>query len=128
VVHEDHNGQRRAGRVVERLDEDGAPWSRSTTAARASSNLDRTPYGLTLMLEDAGLEVLEVRPVIDASTLIAWRALGMPRFIFRWWARESPPYRAISALSRPARWDHRTVNTAKLVLTGQFTFLARRSS
>jgi hypothetical protein len=80
------------------------------------------------MLEDAGLEVLEVRPVIDAFTLIAWRALGMPRFFFRWWARESPPYRAISALSRPARWDHRTVNTAKLVLSGQFAFLARRSS
>ena len=87
-----------------------------------------TPYGLTLMLEDAGLEVLEVRPVIDAFTLIAWRALGMPRFFFRWWARESPPYRAISALSRLARWDHRTVNTAKLVLSGQFAFLARRSS
>jgi hypothetical protein len=128
VVHEDHNGQRRAGRVVERLDEDGAAVVAFDHGGQGVVELDRTPYGLTLMLEDAGLEVLEVRPVIDAFTLIAWRALGMPRFIFRWWARESPPYRAISALSRPARWDHRTVNTAKLVLTGQFTFLARRSS
>lgn len=85
-----------------------------------------TPYGLALMLEDAGLELLEVRPVIDAFTLVAWRALGMPRPFFRWWARESPPYRAISLLARPARWDHRTVNTAKLVLSGQFAFLARR--
>jgi hypothetical protein len=63
--------------------------------------------------------------VIDAFTLVAWRALGTPRFFYRWWARESPPFRAISLLARPAGWDHRTVNTAKLVLSGQFTFLAR---
>ena len=52
--------------------------------------------------------------MIDAFTLVAWRALGTPRFFYRWWARESPPYRAISLLARAARWDHRTVNTAKL--------------
>jgi len=85
-----------------------------------------TPYGLAVMLEEAGLELIEVRPVIDAFTLVAWRALGTPRYFFRWWARESPAYRAISLLARPARWDHRTVNTAKLVLSGQFAFLARR--
>ena len=83
-----------------------------------------TPYGLMLLLEEAGLELVEVRPVIDAFTLIAWRALGTPRFFYRWWARESPPYAAISLLARAARWDHRTVNTAKLTLSGQFTFLA----
>jgi SAM-dependent methyltransferase len=83
-----------------------------------------TPYGLMLLLDEAGLELIEVRPVIDAFTLIAWRALGTPRFFFRWWARESPPYRAISLLGRLARWDHRTVNTAKLVLSGQFGFVA----
>ena len=58
-----------------------------------------TPYGLMLLLEEAGLELVEVRPVIDAFTLIAWRALGTPRFFYRWWARESPPYRAISLLA-----------------------------
>jgi ubiquinone/menaquinone biosynthesis C-methylase UbiE len=85
-----------------------------------------TPYGLMVLLEEARLELAEVRPVIDAFTLVAWRALGTPRSFYRWWARESPPYRAISLLARPARWDHRTVNTAKLVLSGQFTFLCRR--
>jgi ubiquinone/menaquinone biosynthesis C-methylase UbiE len=83
-----------------------------------------TPYGLMVLLEEAGLELAETRPVIDAFTLVAWRALGTPRSFYRWWARESPPYRAISLLARPACWDHRTVNTAKLVLSGQFTFLA----
>ena len=85
-----------------------------------------TPYGLMLLLEEAGLELVEVRPVIDAFTLVAWRALGTPRFFYRWWARESPPYRAISLAARMARWDHRTVNTAKLTLSGQFAFLAHR--
>jgi ubiquinone/menaquinone biosynthesis C-methylase UbiE len=85
-----------------------------------------TPYGLMVLADEAGLELTEVRPVIDGFTLVAWRALGTPRFFYRWWARESPPYRAISLLARPARWDHRTVNTAKLVLSGQFTFLCRR--
>ena len=85
-----------------------------------------TPYGLMLLLEEAGLELVEVRPVIDAFTLVAWRAFGTPRFFYRWWARESPPYRAISLAGRVARWDHRTVNTAKLTLSGQFAFLAHR--
>jgi SAM-dependent methyltransferase len=84
-----------------------------------------TPYGLMVLLEEAGLDLVETRPVIDAFTLVAWRALGTPRFFYRWWARESPAYRAISLLARPAGWDHRTVNTAKLVLSGQFTFLAQ---
>ena len=83
-----------------------------------------TPYGLMLLLGEAGLELVEVRPVIDAFTLVAWRALGTPRFFARWWATESPPYRAISLLAKATRWDHRTVNTAKLTLSGQFTFLA----
>ena len=65
--------------------------------------------------------------MIDAFTLVAWRALGTPRFFHRWWARESPPYRAISALARVTGWDHRTVNTAKLTLCGQFTFVAHPS-
>jgi ubiquinone/menaquinone biosynthesis C-methylase UbiE len=83
-----------------------------------------TPYGLMLLFEEAGLELVEVRPVIDAFTLVAWRALGTPRFFYRWWARESPPFRAISLLARLTGWDDRTVNTAKLTLSGQFTFLA----
>jgi ubiquinone/menaquinone biosynthesis C-methylase UbiE len=105
-----------------------AGWLAGSTshleAFHSRSIFNYTPYGLMLLLEEAGLELVEVRPVIDAFTLVAWRALGTPRFFYRWWARESPPYKAISLIAGPARWDHRTVNTAKLVLSGQFTFLA----
>jgi ubiquinone/menaquinone biosynthesis C-methylase UbiE len=93
-------------------------------AFHSRSVFNYTPYGLMLLFEEAGLELVEVRPVIDAFTLIAWRALGTPRFFYRWWARESPAYRGISLLARATGWDHRTVNTAKLTLSGQFTFLA----
>jgi SAM-dependent methyltransferase len=85
-----------------------------------------TPYGFTRAAEDAGLRVVELRPVIDGFTLVAWRALGLPRFFHRWWARESPPYRMIELAARAARLDARTRNQIKLVLSGQFAFLARR--
>jgi len=85
-----------------------------------------TPYGFMRVAEDAGLEVIELRPVIDGFTLVAWRALGLPRFFYRWWARESPPYRVMELAARAIRLDVRTRNQIKLVLSGQFAFLARR--
>jgi SAM-dependent methyltransferase len=94
-------------------------------AFHSRSTLNWTPYGFTRFAEDAGLEIVELRPVIDGFTLVAWRALGLPRFFHRWWARESPPYRVIELAARAARLDARTRNQVKLVLAGQFAFLAR---
>jgi SAM-dependent methyltransferase len=96
-------------------------------AFHSRSTLNWTPYGFTRLAEDAGLEVVELRPVIDGFTLVAWRALGLPRFFHRWWSRESPPYRVIELAARAARLDPRTRNQVKLVLAGQFAFLARRA-
>jgi SAM-dependent methyltransferase len=95
-------------------------------AFHSRSTLNWTPYGFTRIAEDAGLEVVELRPVIDGFTLVAWRALGLPAYFHRWWARESPPYRVIELAARAARLDARTRNQIKLVLSGQFAFLARR--
>ena len=94
-------------------------------AFHSRSVFNWTPYGFTRQAEDAGLRVVELRPVIDGFTLVAWRALGLPRFFHRWWARESLPYRAIELAARAARLDARTRNQIKLVLSGQFAFLAR---
>jgi SAM-dependent methyltransferase len=96
-------------------------------AFHSRSTLNWTPYGFTRLAEEAGLEVVELRPVIDGFTLVAWRALGLPRFFHRWWSRESPPYRVIELAARTARLDVRTRNQIKLVLAGQFAFLARRA-
>jgi SAM-dependent methyltransferase len=85
-----------------------------------------TPYGLTLMLEEAGLDVVELRPSIDGLTLVVQRGLGMPRYFDRWWARESPLNRFTNLFARAARLDVRGVNAIKLLLCGQFCFLARK--
>jgi hypothetical protein len=87
-----------------------------------------TPYGLTRLMEDAGLEVIELRPCVDGLTLLAQRALGMPRIFDRWWALDSPPNRAIDLLGTAARLDARQLNAIKLLLCGQFCFLARRGA
>jgi SAM-dependent methyltransferase len=116
-------------REVARVLAPGGWFAGSTSqleAFHSRSIFNHTPYGLTLVMEDAGLEVMELRPVIDGLTLVAWRSLGMPDFFYRWWGpRESPPNRVIELAGRAARLDARTRNQIKLTLCGQFTFLAR---
>jgi len=85
-----------------------------------------TPYGLTQLLEAAGLEVVQLRPCIDGLTLVVQRGLGMPRWFDRWWARESPLNRFTDLFARAARLDAKGTNAIKLLLCGQFCFLARR--
>jgi SAM-dependent methyltransferase len=116
-------------REVARVLRPGGSFAGSTSqleAFHSRSIFNWTPYGFTVTAEEAGLEVVELRPVIDGLTLVAWRALGLPRFFHRWWARESPGYRVIELAARVARLDARTRNQIKLVLAGQFAFLARR--
>ena len=117
-------------REVARVLEPGGHLVGSTSqleAFHSRSIFNWTPYGFTVTAEGAGLEVVELRPVIDGLTLVAWRALGLPSFFHRWWARESPGYRVIELGARIARLDARTRNQIKLVLAGQFAFLARRT-
>jgi SAM-dependent methyltransferase len=90
------------------------------------STANPTPYGLALALERAGLEVVELRPSIDALTLIVRRLVGGGRIFERWWDRESPLNRLIELYGRRKGLDARSVNAAKLVFCGQFTFVARR--
>ena len=86
-----------------------------------------TPYGLMRLLEQARMELVEVRPGIDAMTLIAHRGMGMPAFTRRYWARESPLNRAIELAGRAARHDPRRRNAMKLLFSAQYAFLARLS-
>jgi SAM-dependent methyltransferase len=116
-------------REVARVLEPGGSFAGSTSqleAFHSRSIFNWTPYGFTVAAEEAGMEVVELRPVIDGLTLVTWRALGLPGFFHRWWARESPGYRVIELAARAARLDARTRNPIKLVLAGQFVFLARR--
>lgn len=88
-----------------------------------------TPFGLASLIRDAGLELVEVRPGIDALTLIARRLVPRGRPFDRWWAgwwgRQSPLNRVIDGYGRARGLDVRAVNATKLLFCGQFTFLAR---
>jgi SAM-dependent methyltransferase len=116
---------REVGRVLAQ----GGWFAGSTSqleAFHSRSIFNHTPYGLTRLIEESGMRVIELRPVIDGLTLVAWRALGLPSFFYRWWGpRESPLNRVIELAGRTGRLDPRTRNQVKLTLSGQFAFLAR---
>jgi hypothetical protein len=95
-------------------------------AFHSRSRFNYTPFGLAEAMREAGLAVEEMRPGIDAFTLLARRAVGTPRWFDRAWARETLVNRAIGQFGRLRHADHVAVNTAKLVFCGQFSFLARR--
>ena len=78
------------------------------------------------MLERAGLEVTELRPSIDGAALIARRLVRGGKVFERWWDTDSPLNRLLDLYGRRKGLDARSLNAAKLVLCGQFTFVARR--
>jgi SAM-dependent methyltransferase len=90
------------------------------------STWNYTPYGLSLLLAEAGLPVIEMRAGIDSLALIVNRGLGMRSWTRRWWSVESPLNRVASGFGRVRRLDPEQVNAIKLLLCGQFTFLAQR--
>lgn len=85
-----------------------------------------TPWGAKLYLEDAGLKVIELRPGIDALTLIARRLLGRPAFFRYFFHHESPLNALIGMAGRLRRARHDSINVAKLLYCGVFSFLAER--
>jgi SAM-dependent methyltransferase len=90
------------------------------------STWNYTPYGLKLLLEGAGLTLLEVRPGIDGLAVIVNRGAGMRSFTRRWWRVESPLNRIADGFGRARGLSGREVNAIKLLLCGQFAFLAQR--
>lgn len=114
---------------IARVLEPGGHLAGSTSqleAFHSDSRFNYTPFGLAEVMREAGLEVVEMRPGIDGFTLLMRRAMGTPRWFARAWATESPVNRVIGWAGRATRSDHVSVNTAKLVFCGQFSFLARR--
>jgi SAM-dependent methyltransferase len=86
-----------------------------------------TPYGLSLLVEEAGLQLVEVRPSIDALTLLVRRGLGKPKLFVRWWENESPLNVVITVLGKLLRKPAASINATKLLFCGQFCFQVRKS-
>lgn len=85
-----------------------------------------TPSGWTTVVEETGLRVVELRPGIDAAALLVRRLLGMPAFADRWFAGTSPLHRVLRRHPRLRGGGPRVHNAARLMVSGQFAFLARR--
>lgn len=89
-----------------------------------------TPVGLCALMDEARLTVVELRPGIDALTLISRRLVGSGRLGDRWWGRwwggRSPLNRVIDTYGRARGLDARALNATKLLFCGQFSFLAQR--
>jgi SAM-dependent methyltransferase len=112
---------------VARVMRPGGAFAGSTSQLEpfhSRSTQNWTPYGLRLVLEAVGLALDEVRPGIDAPTLIARRALGRPGAFDRFWASESPLNRALELAGRRRPTAERVA--AKLLFCGQFCFLSSR--
>jgi SAM-dependent methyltransferase len=90
-----------------------------------------TPLGFCELSRGAGLTVVELRPGIDALALIARRLVRSGRCVdaqwARWWGSRSPLNRLIDLYGRGRAVDPRSLNATKLLLCGQFSFLARRA-
>jgi SAM-dependent methyltransferase len=92
----------------------------------SSSLWNYTPVGFEELLSGAGLELVEIRPGIDALTLIARRLVGPRKRFDRWWGGTSPLNRAIDLYGRARGLDARQLNATKLLFCGHFAFLAKR--
>ena len=94
------------------------------------STWNYTPYFMRLLLQEAGLSVLELRPGIDGIALITSRMVVQGRLFNRlwgqWWGGQSPLNRAIDLYGRALKLDPRAINATKLLFCGQFAFLAQR--
>ena len=92
------------------------------------STWNYTPFGFYLLCEQTGLDLKEVRPGIDGLTLITRRLLRCPRFMNRYWSRESPLNQMIGLVGRVTGKNPSMINREKLLFCGQFAFMAAKKA
>lgn len=85
-----------------------------------------TPYGFQLLAEEAGLRLIEVRPSIDALTLIMRRGLRRHKIFSQWWEKESPLNKLIGLIGKLSKQSHQEINATKLLFCGQFCFVVQK--
>jgi len=82
-----------------------------------------TPYAITQVFEDAGFNILEIRPGSDAWSLISRQMLNR-RLKFIW--NNNLLYGFISAISKFSDLDNCHVNFLKIQFAGHLSFLATK--
>lgn len=84
-----------------------------------------TPYGFRMLAQDAGLDLLELRPAIDGISLITRAYEGNKPEHLKWFYEESPLNLEIDEWGTASNRRPALVNNRKLVFCGQFAFMAR---
>lgn len=85
-----------------------------------------TLYGFWSLMEDAGLTLVEIRPGIDAITLIMRRGAKFHPIFSRWWKQESPLNVLIRLFGKVTKKSPAEINAMKLLFCGQFCFVVRK--
>ncbi|MFH1678715.1 MAG: class I SAM-dependent methyltransferase, partial [Candidatus Omnitrophota bacterium] len=86
-----------------------------------------TPYGFKILIEESGMKLKEIRPGIDALTLIVRRFFRGSKVFSRYWKKESPLNRLINFTGFITRKKHDEINLIKLLFCGQFVFLVEKN-
>jgi SAM-dependent methyltransferase len=85
-----------------------------------------TPYGFKVLVEAAGLQLLQLRPGIDGIALITRAYEGRRPEHGRWWSQESPLNAEIERVAAEQDAKAARVNHRKLEVCGQFCFRVRK--
>ena len=86
-----------------------------------------TPFGFSVLLEEAKLKLIELRPGIDSITLILRRGIKSRKLFKIFWRIESPLNFLISVTGKLFRISQSTLNAVKLNLCGQFIFFVTKN-
>lgn len=85
-----------------------------------------TPYGFSCLIEETGMRVIELRPGIDALTLIIKDGLRQPKLLSQFYYKESPINRAIGVFGKIKGLTIQQINHIKLCFCAQFSFIAQK--
>lgn len=85
-----------------------------------------TPYGFKILIEEANLKLEQIRPGIDALTLIIRSIFGRKAFFNRFWINQSPLNSIIGFFGAIKKKSNKIINYAKLMFCGQFVFIAKK--
>ncbi len=81
-----------------------------------------TPYGFSLIVNDAGLKMVEMRPSIDGLSLLLRTSLNKPKSFASLWETETPVNKAINLFGKLTFQKRYMINFLKLVICGHFCF------
>jgi len=93
----------------------------------ALSYWNYTPFGFNILLKEVNLNLIEIRPSIDAFTLLIRRGFNCPKYFDLFWKIESPLNFFISIIGKIFRMSKVTINSIKLLFCGQFIFYAKKN-